>query len=139
MHLENAQATVTSILGCTGGGLNPPVDCQRSGEQITLIGITKLIEKATVNVGNNFGARGATVFLVGVGSCKNVTHDSSSPHSKLTCTLPPGYALHVPIAVLQLGGSLSFVSAPLDISYKQCAPGMFQNGTQNTIPSFIIL
>jgi len=72
------------------------------------------------------------VFLVGVGNCKNVTHDTSNPHTQLTCTLPPGFALHVPIAVLQLGGYLSFVSAPLDISYKQCAPGMFQSGTALT-------
>lgn len=111
-----AQATVTKILGCTVLGGNPPVNCLRSGEQITLIG-------------NNFGARGATVFLVGVGNCSNVTHDSAEPHSRLTCMLPPGFALHVPIAILQLGGFLSFVPAPLDISYKQCAPGMYQNGS----------
>lgn len=121
-----AQASFTSITGCacSRGGPCPapgagPIDCLRTGEEITI-------------TGNNFGVRGAIVLLVGVGNCENVTHDKDTPHNKLTCMLPAGYALHVPIAILQLGGFLSFATSPLDISYTQCEPGLFQSGS-NTV------
>lgn len=102
--------------------------CDRhGGQKITLIG-------------TNFGRAGATV-LIGSDSCKTTnkdntsrawymyiiwciglspTHDSITPHNKLTCILPAGNREDRAVVLLQKNGA---VAGGASVSYAQCLPG----------------
>lgn len=72
--------------------------------------------------GTNFGAAGATV-LLGGRLATNVVHSGTAPHTQLTCIIPFGVSLNVPLFVLQAGASMS--QATTSISYQQCQPGTY--------------
>jgi hypothetical protein len=115
--LSYAVPAVTQLTADSGGlcvqnefGGNSLINCPREGgETITIDG-------------TNFGATGATV-LIGGRLATNVVHDTTTPHLKLTCALPFGYSLNVPLFVLQAGASMS--AATTQISYVQCVPGTY--------------
>lgn len=52
------------------------------------------------SAGRDFGREGAIV-LVGTERCNLTTHDASTPHEKVRCTLPAGNRVDRPIIVFQ--------------------------------------
>jgi hypothetical protein len=69
-----------------------------------------------MRIGVNFGASGAVV-LVGNFLCADAVHDPFTPHSKLTCTLPSGTRLNLPIIMMQ--GGVAAVGT-VSLSYALC-------------------
>jgi hypothetical protein len=111
--LSYGAPTITTIEGCmTSGSKLSTIDCPRNGSQILTV------------IGTNFGVSGATI-LLGSAQCGSLTHDSSSPHTILTCILPSGYQMDRSIVVVQLNGAVSSTAA--SVSYLQCSPGYYQN------------
>jgi hypothetical protein len=83
--LSYAAPMLTSVSGCTDLGATT-YDCSTGGgTQLTL-------------VGTNFGATGAHV-TVGGAPCVGVSHDLTSPHTQLTCTLPVGAGMNQAVLV----------------------------------------
>ena len=104
-------AAITSVTGCVANGVSTE-KCPRNdpSRQITL-------------TGTNFGASNAIVF-VGGKLCTFPSHDSLTPHEKLTCFLPPNNKLNRVLLLLQSGGQVS-AGVGVFVSYLQCAPGSF--------------
>lgn len=72
-------------------------------------------------LGANMGQSGASVLIGGV-PCVNTTHDSDTPHNKLTCILPPFSAgSDRSVVVVQASGDLS--EDMISVSYAQCEAG----------------
>ncbi|MBU1221708.1 IPT/TIG domain-containing protein [Myxococcota bacterium] len=65
----------------------------------------------TIN-GSDFGSSGAEV-LIDKNQCTGVLHDALTPHRRITCILPPGTGLEVPVTV-KAG---TFTSDPARLSY----------------------
>jgi hypothetical protein len=76
-------------------------------------------------VGTNLGAHNALV-LVGAQICFNVQH--TVPDTEITCTLPSGSSLSVPLIFIQFKGAMSLHDAL--ISFTPCPPGTYQRGTE---------
>lgn len=110
--LSYAEPTFTTISGCARVDGNSTADCLRAG------GNTLQID------GANFGAADAVV-LIGAKACSPVIHDVASPHTRLTCTTPPGTNVDRAVLVIQDGGEINRQAAT--ISYAQCQPGTFYN------------
>jgi hypothetical protein len=70
--------------------------------------------------GLNFGVSGATV-LIGASLCTDTTHNPSTPHRRIVCSIPQGTGADLPIIFLQNGGSIGISSAT--VSYEQRPPG----------------
>lgn len=75
--------------------------------------------------GSNFGYTGSIV-TAGNALCVNVTHDSSTPHTKVSCMLPPGSGTSLSLALYSFAGVRSTVDGVL--SYEQCTAGSYDNG-----------
>jgi len=100
--------SIHAISGCHSDSSLKLSNCSRAGGDILTV------------YGSDFGEQGASVF-VGSDQCRNVVHSSSSPHTMLTCQLPPGYLTDRSLLVLQSNGELGGSTATL--SYTQCPPG----------------
>lgn len=74
-------------------------------------------------VGSDFGLSNALV-LVGSDQCLSVTHDATTPHSKLTCTTPSGVFENNLIIMVQDGGQVT--GSFRYLSYLQCPLGTYQ-------------
>jgi hypothetical protein len=61
-------------------------------------------------------------YEVGSSPCFPVVHDPITPHRKVTCTIPSGTALNLPVGMVQ-GGGISFGQTGL--SYVQCQVRLF--------------
>lgn len=137
--LSYAAPSITGITGCIpGSSAKRVINCNRDGgDVITINGQDFGAESASILIGE-----GATVTLVLVHEltaepCLNITHDIASPHTKLTCILPPGNQVDRPVlgehliigvrdrfAVLQLNGQIT--PLPGFVSFQQCHPGQKQ-------------
>jgi len=111
-----AAPTLTSISGCTGSGAST-TNCPRTGTMPTL----------TI-MGNYFGVSGAVVFI-GDTQVTGVTHDSITPQTKLTLTLPEGFGLDRDVMVIQSGGQSA---TGLKVSYQACSAGTYENNGECT-------
>lgn len=92
--------------------------------------------KLTVN-GINFGSSGASVYI-GSESCLQTVHTIGKEDVQLTCTLPKGNALSLPVVVLQANGGLSsgalcahfsalmLFTGQASLGYHQCPAGSFE-------------
>ncbi|MBU1238978.1 IPT/TIG domain-containing protein, partial [Myxococcota bacterium] len=89
-----AAPAVTGVEGCPGSLEGPTYDCPKEGGTMIYID------------GMNFGASGASV-LVGGRPCTGVTHDFMNPHNRLSCLLPAGSGVDVPVTVIN-----GFISSP---------------------------
>lgn len=94
---------ITSLEGCPQGG------CPRVGGVILTIH------------GANFGPSSARVLIDGE-ECPG----ASSNHSRITCELPAGSGLGIPVRVLSATGDFSTNTSTYD--YEQCSPGTFLDG-----------
>jgi hypothetical protein len=109
--LSYASATVNTISGCTNVG-SSTTECPRTGGNILVL------------TGSNFGpANPAAIVVVGSQYCANVIHDSGTPHTKLTCTLPTGTDLSVAVLFRQGQGVLT--TTTVSVSYEQCGIGRY--------------
>lgn len=99
--------------------------CSTTGSQTSLNLCARNPAGAILTIsGQFFGLSGATV-LVGSINC-NAVHDTQRPDSLVRCVLPAGNRLSVPVVLFQLGGEGSNRGS---VSYAQCQPGSYENGT----------
>ena len=116
-YLSYAPATVTSVSGCTDSG-NNTLDCARDGGTIITIR------------GSNFGPI-APLVLIGGEECTNVVEGSDALEDVLYCSTPSGYALDLPLIVVQSGGPVTATSS-VQLSYLPCGAGSYQSATDST-------
>lgn len=96
-----------------------------SSNRLNIISIPRLaampgsIVRLTIH-GLNFGPIGALVQL-GTQQCNNAAHSLSNPHRTVTCNLPNGSDLNLPLTLLQRGGLFS--QDLVTVSYQQCPTG----------------
>jgi hypothetical protein len=110
-YLSYAAATVTQVTGCTDVGTSTTLCSRGGGDTLTL-------------TGDNFGpATPVAIVVVGSQYCANVVMDSSTPHTKLTCTAPTGTDLTAAVLLRQGQGVLSQTS--VTVGYVQCAIGTY--------------
>jgi hypothetical protein len=123
-------------LACRQSDSATRLRCGRAGAQtITIIGSNFGASNAEVRyalaVLGLKSARTRTQVFVGGQPCVGVVHDAATPHRRLRCRLPAGWAPSQPLLVLQ-GGQLSagtVSTQDVAVSYTPCAAGNFQNGT----------
>ena len=105
-----AAPIITTIAGCPAGTTTSVTECVRAGgNTITL-------------TGKYFGASDAMVLVGGV-SCTAVTHDTTSPQTKVTCTAPQGTNLDLNVKLIQNMGLVS--SDDIRYSYLPCPAGQY--------------
>lgn len=112
--LHSAAPSISSIVSsaCTASG-NSVVNCPRTGA-------------ATVTLnGANFG-RLPPIILVGNQFATGVVSDPSTPHQKVSFTLPPGTGANKHVVVVQNDGTIGITT--YIISYAPCLPGTYVSG-----------
>ena len=117
-YLSYAPAIVYSVSGCTESG-NNTASCPRGGG--TLITIR----------GINFGPAAPLVLIGGV-QCTGVTEGSDMLEDVLYCYTPAGYALNLPLIVVQSGGPVTATGSSVQLSYQQCGAGSYQSATNSS-------
>lgn len=116
-----AHPMILSVSGCSDDGQFTK-DCSRT-------------ELSTITIrGNNFGPRNAAV-LINFDHCLDVKHDPVDPHRKLICKAPAGTSSNAVVLVIQDGGLISPRQGMGYLSYKQCTPGTYRNGSEAACPS----
>jgi hypothetical protein len=128
--LSYAAPTLTTVAGCTGSGAprcrcnrrrhrccpwqDPPQRTARAAaafpspsrcERSQAPGCECFRHPRASPQGNNFGRSDALVLVGGV-ACANVSHSATAPHQQLSCVLPAGTGLNVPLLLVQNGGVL---------------------------------
>lgn len=103
--LSYKAATLSSITGCPDAGSSA---CPREGGTMITI------------VGSEFGVSGAIVLIAG-NPCYNITHDSLTPASKLTCILSSVIFQVSPVILIQESSQISINQ--LYLTYASCLPG----------------
>lgn len=78
-----------------------PAACTMVPETGSLVGCVRAGNVRITLVGHNFGRSGAVVYVGGL-ECSGLLHDATTPHSKVSCTLPPGTALNRGVNVQQV-------------------------------------
>lgn len=114
--VDYASATITSVQGCPTDEGSTTTDCARTGGDIITIS------------GDNFGVSGATV-LVGTSQCTSLSHNSTTPHTSVSCTVPAGGGTD-PVFLIQSGGRLSSSSG--EVSFEPCAAGSYEDPSDGT-------
>ncbi len=128
VYLSYASPAISNVTGCQ----SPAVGARQTSQSVE-----RCILGATITInGYNFGPSGATV-RIDDQDCTNVVHDPTTPHNRVTCTLPTARPSdqplnHLPIllfnAIGEQSGPAIPSNAPVTVSYYECPLGTRPDG-----------